>query len=887
MTVQPALPKKIQAHLIDKLRSEDEKVKVRVERTSLGWLKLRITTNRFRDKLLADREQQVDEILAALDLNLGQYPFVDYDLLTPEEVEDNPFRPAQLPLWSEILMAPQPTSPFKEDEENLSQPHIVTFYSFKGGVGRTTALGLVANILANRKRRVVVVDFDLEAPGLSHLFPVDSATLDGNQYGVLDYLYQRILTPDKNVPDIVDCIRQIDSKARGEIYLIPAGEYNEGYIHRLADLSIRSLYQREENPVHQLIEDIKTRLEPDVILIDARTGFDDAGAIALLDLADTAIVCFSPTDQSLNGLQWVVQAASKQRDYQGSPDLRFLLTPIPPFNNDQRQDLIARAEDWIEENWGLQADTSVEELYYTVSYNSDIAALSNLVTGVPKSLLDVYEPIADTIDASLLDLKANPTVGFVEDRKSVLRDLQFQAATAQDLDIENISNLFQRTDDFPKFLDKRIWLIRGAKGTGKSLLFRLFVEQPGEAKKLAEPYADLHNVQFAPGHGPSRLSNWPILLAQELASYENQAGEDTWPSFWLNYALLQLCRSQSDLSAEIGLDADLISLSRQENPSHQAIVSWLIKRAHSSAHYSQAFDELLSINRWLEANDKQVWLLYDELDAGFSSTPGEYRQRRCALDALFALWLEIGPAVKTIVPKILLREDIWRDLNFTNKGHYATRDLELQWEEADLWRLVLRQALNSSEDYRNFANAKFGVALERLEDSEVGQLRRSLYPLWGERMGTKKAYTYNWIRTRITDSQNNSFPRSLILLLGEAIEKERRNPAENVSGAVIRPRALTDALPSVSKQRVEEVRNEYPEFTGYLDKLRTRRSPIDAIQLSSVWGKTDNEFDSLVKAMVEAGILEQRSSTSDSGDIRYAVAELYLYGLGMVRKGQR
>src|SRR5437016_1288362 len=45
----------------------------------------------------------------------------------------------------------------------------VTFYSFKGGVGRTMALLNAACILAGRGRRVLMIDFDLEAPGLTFL----------------------------------------------------------------------------------------------------------------------------------------------------------------------------------------------------------------------------------------------------------------------------------------------------------------------------------------------------------------------------------------------------------------------------------------------------------------------------------------------------------------------------------------------------------------------------------------------------------------------------------------------------------------------------------------------------------------------------------------------
>jgi cellulose biosynthesis protein BcsQ len=49
---------------------------------------------------------------------------------------------------------------------------IFTFYSFKGGVGRSMAMANVAWELASRGLRVLVIDFDLEAPGLERYFGV-------------------------------------------------------------------------------------------------------------------------------------------------------------------------------------------------------------------------------------------------------------------------------------------------------------------------------------------------------------------------------------------------------------------------------------------------------------------------------------------------------------------------------------------------------------------------------------------------------------------------------------------------------------------------------------------------------------------------------------------
>ena len=54
-----------------------------------------------------------------------------------------------------------------------------------------------------------MIDFDLEAPGSSFVHPLEIP--EATTYGVLDYIYQRYLTPDQDEPKIDACIRQISS----------------------------------------------------------------------------------------------------------------------------------------------------------------------------------------------------------------------------------------------------------------------------------------------------------------------------------------------------------------------------------------------------------------------------------------------------------------------------------------------------------------------------------------------------------------------------------------------------------------------------------------------------------------------------------------------------
>lgn len=339
------------------------------------------------------------------------------------------------------------------------------------------------------------------------------------------------------------------------------------------------------------------------------------------------------------------------------------------------------------------------------------------------------------------------------------------------------------------------------------------------------------------------------------------------------------------------INENLKALIDTEEPRSGDIVSWLVDQAKSSTASVETLDQLRDVNSYLQENNRRVWLLYDELDTGFGHSQEDYRRRREALEALLAWWLESGISLEYIVPKIFLREDIWNKLNFTNKGHFASgRTLELKWEEADLWRLVLRQALQLSDSLSQTISQESGVTVERLEKTELKQLRQSLFPLWGEKMGSgNKSYIYNWIRKRTADSQDNSFPRSLILLLEQAVEREKNYSKEYSDPRILRPKSLTDALPEVSKQRVDEVCNEYPELEALLKKLRGERSPIDEKQLTKIWNIKGTKLNARLQEMIDAGIFKEYSRRKNvSPDVRvYSVAELYLYGLGMTRKGQR
>ncbi len=142
---------------------------------------------------------------------------------------------------------------------NDHTPPILSFYSRKGGVGRTTTLCAVAMTLARETKKVVVVDLDLEAPALGTLLagtPVE--------YGVTDYLLERLLAGNEYRPDLRDfMVQQSDPALIGDggepIRCFPAGKINEHYLEKLSRLDyelIARYTDRSNSPLADLFSHI-------------------------------------------------------------------------------------------------------------------------------------------------------------------------------------------------------------------------------------------------------------------------------------------------------------------------------------------------------------------------------------------------------------------------------------------------------------------------------------------------------------------------------------------------------------------------------------------------------------------------------------------------------
>ncbi|MEI6043482.1 MAG: AAA family ATPase [Chloroflexota bacterium] len=885
----------IQEALLAFFRQNDLQAKVEIKKINGIRFNILIVTKQFQNLDIEQRVQLFESALQTEGLALNSSRIGLYLLYEPDEYEelesDNnitfEYTQSVLPFWSDTLLTGAVNSEnqiAEIPEENPKRPITVTFYSFKGGVGRTTALAIVARELVSQGRRVVAVDFDLEAPGLASLFQIPTE----NTLGLLDYLHQRLLYPDSKQPDIADCIRRVELQGnRGDLYIVPAGEFNENYIHRLADLNTSALYKPQPSLLDQFRSDLIRQLDPDIILIDARTGLNDLSGLAVLDLADLVLLCFAPNSQGRQGMHWIVNAIqARQRSQRPDLNYRFVLTPFPQAEPIVTQPILEENVDWIAQHQPLNntfGPEDLEELYVTIGYDPRLPIRESFKDSLPEDLVIRYKGMADYVTASLPLPKAinpEPTIN----RDLALQELSFTTPIAGDIKKEDLQIVFQRTSDFDEFVNERTTLIRGAKGTGKTMLFRLFVEFPEEAKRLAKIEEIKKDTKFISGHGLS--GNNLEIKRDSFSVIENKLGNQKWSLVWRVYAIIKLWHSleqEGNPSLELhnSLQAEVIRASKSQTDLVEALCNIVSNDMAATIIY----DQLKAINSWLEKQSSQVWLLYDDLDAVGG---GDNDLRLRALGGLFAGWLELAP-LKAIQWKFFVREDLWKAVStrFTNASHYTGHEVTLSWTESDLWRLVLRQAISNSKEFQRAVKQR-GLQLENLEELDENLLRVGLRLLWGERMGGgKAAFTHRWILGRIKDAQGNSFPRSLIELLSNALRFEKTLPKPSITlNHLIRSNALIKALPDMSKARVQALGEEYPNIPEWLNSLSQSESPISEEDLKSRWNVPEDESERRISALIDAGVMKLRErERQEHLGRRYNIAELYRMGIGMLLRG--
>jgi MinD-like ATPase involved in chromosome partitioning or flagellar assembly len=297
---------------------------------------------------------------------------------------------------------------------------VLTFYSYKGGVGRSFTLANVAVLLARWGYRVLAIDWDLEAPGLHHYFgPVLAEEPAG---GVVDLVSEFLAGATAPQAHAVTVDVEGGSLALLAAGGVVAGKLDGSYLRRMQAINWEDLYLRG---LAAFLEQCRAEwtTEYDFVLIDSRTGVSDIASICTAHLPDRLVIVFTANDQNLDDVVDFARRADKARDRLPYDRPRHVVLPILSRLDNRVE--YQRAEKWqrrcaevvapLFRNWlvkSVAADLMLRHL--TVPY------VSYWSFGEQLPVLDELVPSADQISFALETVAAVIAQQF--DRTDVLAD---------------------------------------------------------------------------------------------------------------------------------------------------------------------------------------------------------------------------------------------------------------------------------------------------------------------------------------------------------------------------------------------------------------------------------------------------------------------------------
>jgi len=169
-------------------------------------------------------------------------------------------------------------APLQRETENPR----VTFFGIKGGVGRSTALAIWAWQLARQGKKVLILDLDLESPGVSStLLPADYLP----DYGIVDWFVEDGVDQADLVEGAMIASSPLSRDLPGEIRVSPAfGRDTGDYLPKLSRCYAESSGTANGSwaeRLQRMVQQMERKERPDLVILDSRAGLHDISAVTV------------------------------------------------------------------------------------------------------------------------------------------------------------------------------------------------------------------------------------------------------------------------------------------------------------------------------------------------------------------------------------------------------------------------------------------------------------------------------------------------------------------------------------------------------------------------------------------------------------------------------
>ena len=788
--------------------------KVIVQPGTVSDFNIKVVTDEFLGMPFNERREMIFNLM---EKNILENEDTFFELFTDDEnemfgIDLKDFEPENLPFWSESIARHYNENKVKSVNKYIDEielPFITTFYSIKGGVGRTTAMAYTAHLLADKGFTVVALDFDLEAPGLPSILGVEDEIRE--KRGILEYLNQVESEEERNLKSH---LIKVDPKK--ELYLFPAGKPGKRFVQLLDNLNIKQYYRFNANPLQILFDEIKMEINPHVILVDARTGMTTANAPLLFEVSDMAVIFFYPNNQTRILLEILINgimAGKTRRTVTGkkgemikgfTPETRFVLSPVPASDiKDQQIEIKGKEflEDLFVKPYSEQVKMEIpifnfDDFYLPVNYDEKVV-YSDVYN---EKLEDTYKDIVPWIENYLI---RDTSIHFDKQAKDeLLESIEIEAVKAEYIK-NDINEVFVKPDDFNKLTDPKTVLVRGGVGSGKTMLFRYYYHN---WKELGKSCA----VAYSPEMKAVRT-----LLNQEgfrIISKLIDDGQKSWEIFWL-LLIYKTLENQKILGHN---KAKNIKYNQED----------FIKDFKENFDLFEIENKIIQKDRGIK---KPLTLLFDGLDSLFGDCENSLLVREKALRGLFNIIKGLDGKLYKLFFKVFLRQDLWDLLKYEDKNFFFRKESVISWDRDNYIKVLLKQ-LFLFDKFKMFIKKELMMEPSFPEEIATEHIKSIVEILCGKYIrGIKPSSTLDWIMDKTGDGNDDHSPLNLLILFREAIKLEQESKKKNYN-SLLSSDTMQKALKTTSKIAWKNIRKEYnKELKTFFNLVDESKIPVNTV----------------------------------------------------------
>jgi MinD-like ATPase involved in chromosome partitioning or flagellar assembly len=739
--------------------------------------------------------------------------------VTFEETDESPVearlaptfaRPAFVQRTAPRLLSP---APFPE-----GSPVIFAFHSFKGGVGRTVHALALAQTIAESKGSVLLVDADLEAPGITWLL---ESRLPSPPISFADLLALFHGDPDPSARESIELAstRLQDASLNG-LYVLPAFRSTRAF----HSLEIRPEHLSQGRPdafvLSTLLAALGRSLSVDAVVIDLRAGLSELAAGLILDPRINRVFVTTLSGQSLDGTEMVLDLVAKRApsSSEDHPVPTVILNQVPPDFG------ASGALTAVEERllWAVARtiDTDVDALGDVALsgpswFDTGLLTLSRMwdeaLAAIQRSQIrETVQPIAGMLPARQPQILAAPTPADLDAARAKLRETAGRlifAEKGEGDDFLPISPLRRLIADHRNQLP--IAVVVGAKGAGKTYTYLQAIRRVSWHQFVTDAKETGSSIN-------AKLC--PILQPQ------NVSGDVP--------ALLQQARESVARDLKLGLPLNAFQI-------QDTVRGWLKQDLHEG-EWRERWLDLMAWAIGFRANESgagrevpdrlakgghNVLLMLDGLEDLFQNLAAVEAEQR-ALRALLQEvpnWLGQQPD-RVIGVLIFVRRDMVAGAVRQNSAQLLARyePYALKWDRLEALRLVAWVGLKSAL----FPN----LTVDKIRQSALDQLTEELVPLWGRKLGADKSRegrSAEWVIAALSDFRGQIQARDIVRFLHLAAQ--RSAATSQWEDRVLTPTAIRDAVADCSTAKIGEISQENPALSQVFEKLKALASDLKSV----------------------------------------------------------